>query len=79
MFVSDREALRAYLLRTLEMLPWVPESMRRTLHTSCVKTVRRLMANGWINDAEAAQATARIRETIRNRKPSRCGFEDHET
>jgi len=73
---TDRERLLAYLYRTLDMLPWVPESMSRTLQTSCLKTVQRLLANGWIVQAEAVQLSTQIRSTMRNRNPSRCGFDN---
>lgn len=76
---TDREALLAYLYRTLDLLPWVPESMRRTLHTACKKAIRRLEENGWITTGEAAHLSARVRDTIRNRSPSRCGFDHKET
>lgn len=75
---TDRERLLTYLYRVLDLLPWVPESMRRTLHTSCQKTIRNLAERGWITSDEAAHLSARVRDTIRNRQPSRCGFDTNE-
>lgn len=76
---TDREALLAYLYRALNLLPSVPDSMSRTLYTSCMKTVRRLATNGWITTGEAAVLSANIRDAMRTRQPSRCGFERMET
>lgn len=75
---TDRERLLAYLSRSLGMLPEVPESMSRTLHASCMKTIRRLSTNGWIEQIEAVQLSTRVRQIMRNRQPSRCGFDDKE-
>lgn len=75
---TDRERLLAYLHRSLEQLAWVPESMSRTLQTSCLKTVQRLLTNGWIAEIEAVQLSTRVRATMRNRQPSRCGFDHKE-
>jgi hypothetical protein len=44
-----------------------------------MKTVRRLATNGWITTGEAAVLSANIRDAMRNRQPSRCGFERMET
>lgn len=76
---TDREALLAYFFRALNLLPSVPDSMSRTLHDSCKKTVRRLVANDWITKGEAAHLSARVRDAMHNRQPSRCGFERKET
>lgn len=76
--MNDRDNLIEYLRRILDLLPWVPESMSRTLHTACLKAIRRLMANGWIDPGEAVQLNHRVRDTVRNRQPSRCGFDTKE-
>lgn len=75
---TDRERLLAYLYRTLDMLPWVPESMSRTLQTSCLKTIQRLSTNGWITQFEAVLLSTQTRSAVRNRQPSRCGFDNKE-
>lgn len=75
---ADRQALLAYLYRTLDMLPEAPGSMRVTLHTSCLKTVKRLHVQGALTDGEAASLSTRVRNTLRNHKPSRCGLDDLE-
>lgn len=74
---TDRELL-AYLYRVLDMLPWVPESMSRTLQTSCLKTIQRLAKSGCITPYEAVQLSNQTRSAVRDRQPSRCGFEDKE-
>lgn len=75
---TDREALLAYLYRALDLLSSVPESMRKTLHTSCRKTIRTLADRDWITTGEAAHLSAKVRDTIRNHQPSRCGFDHKE-
>lgn len=76
--MSGRDSLIACLHRDLDLLPWVPDSMSRTLHSSCLKTIRRLAAQGWISDVEAVQLSTRVRNITRNRDPSRCGFDHKE-
>jgi hypothetical protein len=58
---TDRHALLAYLYRALDLLPGVPPSMYRTLQTSCLKTVRRLAAQGALSPGEAYHLNARAR------------------
>jgi hypothetical protein len=59
---ADRKALLAYLYRALDLLPGVPESMRQTLRTSCLKTVRRLQAQGALTVGEAKHLNDRARD-----------------
>lgn len=75
--MSGRDALIAHLRRDLDMLPGLPDSMSRTMHTACLKTIRRLLANGWIDPSEAVRLSHQVRDMQRNRQPSRCGFEHH--
>lgn len=62
---ADCQALLAHLYRALDLLPGVPDSLRNTLRTSCLKKIRLLQQQGALTHSEAAHLKNRVRETTK--------------